>query len=95
MVGISPFGRLIRFENELGVVKYGEVATNSLNSLVGSTVKVYNGHVPWDPDFQQNGENDIVHKVGDAEFGTLYIPVNDSTRSLHLCRTCRYSSVLA
>jgi hypothetical protein len=95
MAGISPFGRLIRFENQLGEIKYGELATESPNSLVGSTVEVYNGDFPWNPGFQNNGETDIVHKVGDAQSRILDILATNSSRLLHLCRTCRLSSVLA
>lgn len=68
MAGISPFRRLVRFENELGEVKYGEVAKDSLDSLVRSRVQVYAGDLPWDPEFKRHGETDIVHKVSYARF---------------------------
>lgn len=81
MAGPYPFARLVRFENELGEVKYGEVAADSLNTLVGSTVKVYKGDLPWGPDFQESGENAIVRKVSDAQPSVLYIPAADASRS--------------
>jgi hypothetical protein len=66
MVGSFPFDRLVRFENEFGEVKYGEVASESLRSLVGSTVEVYTGDSPLDPAFQRNGKREVVHKVNHA-----------------------------
>lgn len=66
MSGTISFGRLVRFENELGEIKYGEVAQDRLNSLVGSTVEVYGGDVPWDCAFRKSGKTDVVYKVSQA-----------------------------
>lgn len=67
MAGIPSFGRLVRFENESGQIKYGEAGpdTDALtsDSLVGSSVEVYNGQVPWDPTFQKSGKHEVIHKV--------------------------------
>jgi hypothetical protein len=60
------FNRLVRFENENGGVKYGEVAVDRLESLTGSTVEVYSGSLPWDPDFKKSDETDVIHKVGEG-----------------------------
>lgn len=64
MVGSFGFGRLVRFENDLGQVKYGEVASDRVTSLEGSNVEVFNGDVPWGPGFAKSGKTDVVRKVG-------------------------------
>lgn len=64
MANSFPFHRLVRFENKSGEVKYGEVASENLDSLVGSTVEVYNGDLPWDSAFHKSGKKDVIHKVG-------------------------------
>lgn len=59
----SPFNHLVRFENDSGEVMYGEAAAERLDSLVGSTVGVYSGDVPWDSSFQRTGKKDVIRKV--------------------------------
>ena len=68
MVGFSNFGRLVRFENDQGEVKYGEAPSDSLTSLEGSSVEVYNGQVPWGPGFSKTGETDIIRKVSQGSY---------------------------
>lgn len=81
MAGTCPFACLIRFENELGEARYGELPAESLTSLVGSTVKVYKGDFPWGLDFQESGETDIVHKVGDAQPSIFHNLITNTSRS--------------
>ena len=47
------FNRLIRFEDAAGEIKYGEVPKETAwdANLIGLTVNLYEGIVPWDAGF--------------------------------------------
>ncbi|KAK5307001.1 hypothetical protein LTR99_002693 [Exophiala xenobiotica] len=65
MTQATPFDRLVRFENEAGIVLYGEVTadTPTINDLIGSKVDIYEGNGPWSADFKRTSNQDTIAKV--------------------------------
>lgn len=63
-MNMASFQYLIRFKDESGNIKYGEVGKpTSAESLIGSTVRVLEGINPWDPDLHLTEETAKVLEV--------------------------------
>ncbi|KAH7385827.1 fumarylacetoacetate hydrolase family protein [Pyrenochaeta sp. MPI-SDFR-AT-0127] len=59
------FDHLLRFKNPSGETWYGEAGTENVarRTFVGSTVRVYGGKTPWDPDFELLDQQEMVAEV--------------------------------
>ena len=55
---MAPFKRLVRFKSSVGTIHFGEtdVRDPSKESLVGTSVRVYNGSNPWDSELKLTEE---------------------------------------
>ncbi|RTE70329.1 hypothetical protein BHE90_015268 [Fusarium euwallaceae] len=63
---MATFGKLIRFKDAAGTAFYGEAeGLPSINKhgLVGSSVPVYAGESPWDPNFRLTAETKSIAEV--------------------------------
>ena len=63
---MASFKKLVRFTNSAGKVFYGEVGhLDQINqdSLVGSSVQVYQGDLPWDDGFRLTDQKETIDKV--------------------------------
>ena len=61
---MAAFEYLIRFKSDSGEILYGEAGKpTSVEDLVGSTVKVYCGTTPWDPELRLTAETAKVAEV--------------------------------
>lgn len=95
MAVIQPFGRLVRFVNEAGGTYCGDVPVDSLDTLVGSSVEVYGGELPWDHGFQKTGGKETIREVS-VEDQVWWNPSKTKTsRFWHPCRRSRHSLVSA
>lgn len=56
------FTNLVRFEDKTGRIQWGDVSPDRLNSLVGSTAKVLDGH-PLDGGLKITNKTAIIKKV--------------------------------
>lgn len=63
---MAPFGKLIRFRNSAGDVKYGEarhLENFSKDGLLGAKVFVYEGNEPCSPDFKLSDREEEIVEV--------------------------------
>lgn len=83
---MGSFQRLVRFENALRETFFGEAESGdklTVEKLVNSTLRVYNGNDPWDAEFSLTEKHEVVHRVRDPSIcGMKRADVGDSLQIL-------------
>jgi hypothetical protein len=62
---MTPFKHLVRFHNASSEVFYGELLTvnDSDTTLIGRTVRVFDGDGPWDTNFRLTDQEEYIAEV--------------------------------
>lgn len=63
----QPFTNLVRFQNDQGKILWGDASPDWLDSLVGSTATVLEGH-PFDGGLTRTSKTDTIKKVNCASW---------------------------
>jgi hypothetical protein len=72
---MAPFKHLVRSQNASSKVFYGELQTvdDFDTTLIGQTVRVFNGDGPWDTNFRLSDQEECIAEVSPSSYLSLIL----------------------